>query len=388
MAPQEDALNKRIELISVAKDIKVLPRTKSASRSKTVQTVQFLRFVAAGMVLIAHVSFYVHHRVDPSIRILGELAQGVALFFVISGFIMVITSNTHIGRSGYVKYFTLSRLIRLVPLYWALNAAKLIGLLLVPGMIVANPTVPNVIFSLLFLPAKNADGTIEAFYGVGWSLNFEMAFYALLALALLWGKRPSVIVIPVLLVATVLSFFKTHDWPTFAYLLSPVLLNFVWGILIGEWYLAGRRLPAPVSVALIVLGTVLIFTPADAVTAILRMQLHMGAIVLGFVALERQIGHTVPRLFTFLGDASYSLYLTHPMFAVFAVVILNKLAPSIPSWLIFGVTLVLSIAFAAATFLYIERPITRWLGNRFLKRMKTGRVIAQIRKVPDASGSK
>ena len=44
------------------------------------------------------------------------------------------------------------------------------------------------------------------------------------------------------------------DWPTAAYLLTPTLLNFVWGILIGEWYLAGRSLPAPISVALIVLG--------------------------------------------------------------------------------------------------------------------------------------
>ena len=378
MAPRADALDTRIEKISI--NIEMLSRPETAAASNTVQTVQFLRFVAAGMVVIAHISFYIHHRVDPDVRILGEFAQGVALFFVISGFIMVVTCNSHVGQAGFVRYFTLSRLIRIVPIYWALNAVKLLGLVVVPGMIVANPTVPNIIFSLLFLPAKNADGTIEAFYGVGWSLNFEMAFYALLALALLWGKRPSVVVIPVLLAATALSFFKTDDWPTAAYLLTPTLLNFVWGILIGEWYLAGRSLPAPISVALIGLGTVVMFIPWDTVDALLIMQLHMGAIVLGVVSLERQVGDSTPRLFIFLGNASYSLYLTHPMFAVFTVVILHKVAPWMPSWLIFGVTLVLSIVFAAATFVYFEKPITRRLRDHFLKGRKARSVISPIRK--------
>lgn len=147
-----------------------------------VQTIQFLRFVAAGMVLLAHVSFFIHHRVDPDVRVLAALSQGVALFFVISGFIMTVTASSRAGEPGYVRYFVLSRLIRIVPLYWAINAAKLLGFFLVPGLIAANPTVSNVLYSLLFLPAKNADGKIEAFYGVGWSLNFEMAFYAIFAL--------------------------------------------------------------------------------------------------------------------------------------------------------------------------------------------------------------
>jgi len=320
------------------------------------------------MVLVAHISFFIHSRVDPNTPLMGDLASGVALFFVISGFIMVVTSNSNVGQDGFVRYFVISRLIRIVPLYWALNAAKLLGLALVPGMIVANPTVSNVVYSLLFLPAQNADGKIEAFYGVGWSLNFEMAFYALFALALLWKKWPALVVIPLLVVATFVSFFKTEDWPTAAYLLSPVLFNFIWGILIGEWYLARGRLPVLMSIVLIVLGTVLLFTPLGLPDAVLVSHVHVGMIVLGFVALEKQIGHLIPKMFIFLGDASYSIYLTHPMFAVFAVVVLHRMAPWMPSWVLFWVIMGLSLAFAAACFVYFEKPVTRWLRSRLLKR--------------------
>lgn len=339
----------------------------------TVQTIQFLRFVAAGMVLLAHVSFFVHHRVDQAVPVVSVLAQGVALFFVISGFIMTVTANPNVGQPGFVRYFVLSRLIRIVPLYWAINAAKLVGFILVPSLIAANPTVSNVLFSLLFLPAKNADGKIEAFYGVGWSLNFEMAFYALFAFALLVGRRPTGPVIAFLLTATVLSFFKTDDWPTAAYLLRPGLLNFVWGILIGEWYLSGRKLPVTVSLGLIAVGTAVLFVSAPGLETIVATSLHMGMIVLGFVALEDRIGHTIPKLLTFLGDASYSLYLTHPMLGVLAVVVLHRLAPWIPSSALFFIVVVLCLLFSTASFVWFERPVTRWLRKRLVNPGRLGR---------------
>ncbi|MCB1330462.1 MAG: acyltransferase, partial [Maritimibacter sp.] len=295
------------------------PRDPAATRSGTVQTVQFLRFVAAGMVLIAHASFYVSTRTDPDFPVMSQFAGGVFLFFVISGFIMTVTSNRTVGSEGSVRYFVLSRLIRIVPLYWAVNAAKLLGLLVVPGMIAANPTASNVVLSLLFLPARNADGIVEAFYGVGWSLNFEMAFYALFALALMLRVRPAYLAIPVLLAGAALSLASDDSWPAFHFLLSPILLNFIWGILIGEWYLAGRQLPPLVATSLIVLGTTTLFLPFGALEPAKHLMLHFGAIVLGFVALEPILGQRLPRLLTFFGDASYSLYLTHPMFAVFAV---------------------------------------------------------------------
>lgn len=350
--------------------------TTSLTKSGTLETLQLLRFAAAGSVLLSHVSFFIHHRVDPDMRIMGEFAQGVALFFVISGFIMTITAAPKVGTYGYVRYFILSRLIRIVPVYWIMNTAKLLGLLLLPGLIQANPTVSNVFFSYLFLPARNADGIIEAFYGVGWSLNFEMAFYALIALALLFKLRLTLPLIMVLVFGAALSHFRTDDWPTVTYLLQPFLLTFVWGILIGEWYLAGRRLNGLIALALILLGITLMFVPRDAFESGWLKSLHAtlsfgglpyGYVILGFVGVEDRIGDKIPQIFRYFGDASYSLYLTHPMFGVLAVVVLNRIAPWLPTFGLFFVTVTLSLAFAAAFYKYLEKPITHQLRAMLLR---------------------
>ena len=352
-------------------------KTTSLTNSGNLETLQFLRFVAAGSVLLAHVSFYIHHRASPDMPIMGQLAQGVALFFVISGFIMTITAVPKVGTDGYVRYFILSRLIRIVPIYWIMNTAKLLGLLLLPGLIQANPTVSNVVFSYLFLRARNAEGIEEAFYGVGWSLNFEMAFYAFIALALFLKLRPTVLLIPVLLLGAALSQVKTDDYPAITDLFRPALLTFVWGILIGEWYLAGHRLNGLVASALIVLGVALIFVPNDALGTGWAGNLHaslsfgglpFGYVILGFVGVEDRIGNRIPHLFRFFGDASYSLYLTHPMFGVFVVVVLHKFAPWLHIWGLFVLAVGLSLTFAAAFYVYIEKPITHALRAVALKR--------------------
>jgi len=82
--------------MSIGSDITALPRPKKAASSNTAQQGQFLRFVAVGMALIAHGSVFIHHRVDPDVHILGDFAQGVVLFFVISGFIMAITAGPYV----------------------------------------------------------------------------------------------------------------------------------------------------------------------------------------------------------------------------------------------------------------------------------------------------
>ncbi|TDE33716.1 hypothetical protein [Antarcticimicrobium sediminis] len=70
-------------------------KTTSLTKIGPLETLQFLRFAAAGSVLLAHVSFFFHHLSDPDMRIMGEFAQGVALFSVISGFIVPLSPHTN-----------------------------------------------------------------------------------------------------------------------------------------------------------------------------------------------------------------------------------------------------------------------------------------------------
>lgn len=342
--------------------------TQRAEPIGTLETIQLLRFVAAALVVVTHVSFYVNSRADSSFPFWPDGSQGVALFFVISGFIMTVTTDQSYTRDGAAWKFTVSRIIRIVPLYWAVNATKLVGLFLVPGLIFANPDLKNVILSLLFLPSRNADGNVEAFYGVGWTLNFEMMFYALFAIAIVFRIRPSFFVIPILILLIAGSALKKDSWPAAAFFLDWRLIFFVWGILIGEWYISGRRLNVLTAVSLIVAGLLMMFAPLGALHFLLFPQLHCAAVVLGFLALEEKIGRKIPRILSFMGDASYSLYLIHPTVGVLSVVVLHRIFDEMSGWLMFVLVSAICTGASAVTYLLFERPVTRVLRNRFMPR--------------------
>jgi len=54
---------------------------------------------------------------------------GVDLFFVISGFIMVYTSEPLFGQKTSAATFFVRRVVRIVPLYWMITLAIFCGLL-------------------------------------------------------------------------------------------------------------------------------------------------------------------------------------------------------------------------------------------------------------------
>jgi peptidoglycan/LPS O-acetylase OafA/YrhL len=100
---------------------------------------------------------------------------GVELFFVISGFVICMSGW---GRS--VKDFTISRVIRLYPAYWA---ALIIST--VVYMLAHYQRIPNtdliVNFSMLQMPLG-----AHRVLGVCWTLWAEMRFYILFAICVVW----------------------------------------------------------------------------------------------------------------------------------------------------------------------------------------------------------
>lgn len=172
--------------------------------------VQMLRLFAALMVVVTHATFYISTRLDISLTVWDVGTQGVPIFFVISGFVMALTSQRLPRGAAGAKEFILSRLIRIVPLYWALNLLKLCQLALLPALAFANPDIGNIILSLLFVPSRNSAGAIETFYGVGWTLNFEMFFYLVFAIAILNQARVVIFVGAVLVIVSMETLNKSQ----------------------------------------------------------------------------------------------------------------------------------------------------------------------------------
>jgi exopolysaccharide production protein ExoZ len=194
---------------------------------------------------------------------------------------------------------------------------------------------------------------------VGWTLNLEILFYGVFAATMLLPPWRQVGVIAALFCAAIaLRVVMQPDASSVLFFYtSPVLLEFVAGMVVA--LLAGhlRRLPPWTGVVLIATAI------AAALVAGLAMQLPrtmaLGGpatlLVMGAVVIDRKLSARAAWPLPLLGDASYSLYLTHLM-------VLSAMAPlalTLPPWAGAIALFAACLAIAVVAYLAVERPILR-----------------------------
>jgi exopolysaccharide production protein ExoZ len=319
-------------------------------------TIQYLRAFAAIAVVIAHVGKQLHVPFD-----IG--GGGVDLFFVVSGFIMIAILRDDTTRSG----FMLNRIRRIVPLYWMATTVMVLGTMagLFPRLSI-DPW--HVIASYLFIPAQmNGEGPVWPILTLGWTLNYEMLFYLLVA-TLLPLRRPVLIASALTLVfgtAIVLGLWLRPTHPVLIAYTDTITLEFVFGAWIAVWWRSGRGWPRSIGVPIILLAILTV-----AVTMTLRLPvgrpvalgIPAALLVIGVLSLERQGGVERERVTAFLGDASYSIYLWHAL-AISVTAAVGRVL-GLPLALTFAIAIPAGIVAGVFSYLIVERPLLRLLGRR------------------------
>ncbi len=352
--------------------------------------VQYLRALAALMVAYFHTLDQIPQYLPYLNRyFLGgaHLANGVDLFFVISGFIMLVSSR----RSRPGEFFV-RRLIRIVPLYWVLTTLLAVLLLWRPQLFRAS-TMGAVYFakSLLFIPYANPahDGQMFPLLVPGWSLNFEMFFYVVFAVVLFAPLNRRLLFMSLIFAGLVALGLLVGDVPYGAeirFFTDFQLFEFLFGMAIARLYISGALRIANAAAWVLILagfavllaGLPMLHLPAaGARQVLLENALPAAAIVLGTVALERN-RRGLPKLsfLALLGDASYSTYLSH----VFSLGAARKLwssaglvrnsVPSAFAFIVFALTLV--VIGSILVYRFVERPMLRGMQRRMLRRPDDG----------------
>jgi peptidoglycan/LPS O-acetylase OafA/YrhL len=280
-------------------------------------SIQWLRGIAAIMVAMVHLR-------APFGRMGYEgawplfLEGGVDIFFVISGFIMWKTTMERPIAPGP---FLLKRLVRIVPLYWVMTALFVAIMLVFPGVVNNGAfELSHVIKSFLFVPSQHPV-LAPAMYPVimaGWTLNCEMFVYLLFALGLfLEPQRRLWLILGALAGLAILGFVLPTAMTLSSFYTRDVFLEFGFGILLAKFH-AQRVWPIWLCTLLLAGGAaLLVFAYAPGQALHLPRAVIGGApaffIVAGVVSLERR--KRLPDLASLrlLGDASYSLYLVHPL---------------------------------------------------------------------------
>lgn len=278
------------------------------------RSIQYLRGVAALAVLLYHLDVQ-FTRLGNQSFMPDVLASGVDLFFVISGFIMwVTTQDDAITPLSFYR----KRLVRVVPLYWIITSVIVVAALVLPGIVQsAQFDLWHVVASYLFLPYPSPiDGALNPILVPGWTLNYEMYFYAVFALTLLLPRKPRLYAVSALLLLIVfLGLVFTPETPALQFWTSTMLLEFLFGIAAGAVLVSGRFDKASwLGWAILIGGAVGLgfseFLEWGGSRAFF-FGVPCAAILFGAAILDR--ARAVPRwrVPKLLGDASYSIYLSH-----------------------------------------------------------------------------
>ena len=154
--------------------------------STRVNEIDLLRFFAALAVVFFHYSFRGYAADAMSVMPYPLLASvskygglGVELFFMISGFVILMTA-----ASGNLRRFIISRIVRLYPAFWACCTITF-AVTIAIGEPRYSASVGQYLVNMTMLSGFVGVPSIDDVY---WSLFVELKFYALVAIVLLIGR--------------------------------------------------------------------------------------------------------------------------------------------------------------------------------------------------------
>ena len=350
----------------------------------TLVSIQYLRAMAALMVVYFHSAYQWSHASGHPIGFPATLGSaGVDVFFVISGLIMWITTA---GAKMSPSKFMLKRITRIVPIYWLLT-------LLLTAIAVARPDLvstarfdhAHLVASLLFVPWQHPhyaiDTPLTSYAPViipGWTLNYEMAFYLLFSLFLLVPLRRRFLSVTSALVLVVLAGYVLEPDGRLKLYSDPIILEFCFGIVIGRIYTSAFTLAPIISFGLFLGGFTALLLMGLQVNAprIVGWGIPAAMIVAGAVLGEKKVGVREVAPLRLLGDASYSLYLTH-VFALtaatkFWIFAINRVDPhavfgmfgSLYGFLFAGFSFVVAIVTGVVFYKLVEVPIINYFRGK------------------------
>ena len=338
--------------------------------------IQVLRAAAALAVVILHGQYEAGLLVAAGgggftpVRLLPWEA-GVDVFFVISGFVMVFAARTLFGRTGAATTFLSRRVARVAPLYWLTTTLYLGIALAVPSVVNGSVTPGYVLASYAFFPMARADGAVEPLYSLGWTLNYEMAFYAVFALAVRLPRRRAVLALLACLGGFV-GWVQLAGAPLpFRFWGDPIILEFGLGVVLGLLRAEGVVLGAPIRSALGLLGLGLFAIAAGLEPGLHRALLYgipAACLVAGCGLGREHVASEETRLVrlgAILGDASYALYLIHPFVlrGLRMVVQATGFGSMLGPWGFLALALLVVVAASIVVFLLVERPLNALARN-------------------------
>ena len=288
-------------------------------------------------------------------------AAGVDVFFVISGFIMIYTTFSLKREVRAPSEFLIDRFVRIYPIYWVFLGV-LLAIWSVGFYKTLNPSSADVLRAVLLVP------TDHLLLSVSWTLVYEVYFYLIFAATLFLRSLNATIVLTIAgIVVGLIVGGSMLDGASQRFFANPVTLEFCFGLVLGALVLKGATLTVPKWLAWGAAGMMLaapafLYHPSTSGLEGFPRVVAWGLPSLIVVAASlhwRSGPGKIDRLWRLLGDASYSIYLSHP----FVMMVYGRLLrdhewlSGLIQWPIVAVVTVLAAAVGVAVHRVIEQPL-------------------------------
>ncbi|MBC8054745.1 MAG: acyltransferase [Sphingobacteriaceae bacterium] len=351
--------------------------------------IQVFRGVAAMLVIM-------HHLIANTTNHLNYVAYGnffnfgfigVDFFFVLSGFIITYVHFSDLTSSDNIRARCLSffkkRFIRIYPIYWVVAVITLlIYLKSTPQfmkdegltMDLTSPVIQSLLIKSFLLIPDEAMRLI----GVAWTLSYEVLFYLVFGLSITFGfKFAKWTGLAWAILIVVNSFVSRPENEYLNFFFNIIILEFLVGCVVA--YLIRMKANIPLKFTAPVLAILSIFLLKNMhieglvfqreLLSVMAMALFFG--VLTYMAVDFDLKNTsikFPAFLVLIGDASYSIYLTHNMSLSAMTRIYSKLNPgfSETGYLALVATLIFagSVVGGVIVHLLIEKKLLTWLNKK------------------------
>ena len=336
-----------------------------------VNELDLMRFLAALAVVFHHYllnGFAANFQTIAPYPLLSSLFRygylGVDLFFMISGFVILMTAS-----SGSLRHFVLSRLVRLYPAFWICCTITFVAILTIGS--------PDYIatFSQYLVNMSMLSGfmDVESIDSAYWSLFVELKFYALVAIVLLLGRVQQIESLFIFwLVATValviypmfhLRFVLLDDYS--ANFIAGATFFFIWSrgmtwvrglVIVAAWLCALYQSTVDVhEFEIRIRNDLSPFVIAAIVSAFF--------VIMGMVACK-QTGVIGRANWLWLGAITYPLYLLHQGLGF---MIYNVAYTKINAHILFWSLVIGMLLLAFLIHIAVERPVAKLMKNTLNK---------------------
>lgn len=296
-------------------------------------SLDYLRGFAALGIMLYHYSSWAYGRYTAD-TFMGRVGvYGVAIFYVLSGLTLFHVYHDAMKPAlEEIKFFLKKRFFRIFPLLWVVTILS----------ILISSKWPN--FYHLFLNLTGLFGFLKwdvTFSGGVWSIGNELVFYVFFPFFVFFSHKNKILFW--LLGATIFLIFiyfafiklncKMSSYQEKRDYFNPLnnLFLFFGGFLIGKLFSKKYFSPA-INFTVFILGLALfIYYPVsgnriDLITGTNRLVFTFSCflICLALYKADYKIPNPIHNYFIVLGDASYSIYLLHPLVMKMIKLILNN----------------------------------------------------------------